>query len=159
MKIIGRIFKIILSFLPAACIAYMIFSFSGQTGIESSSLSQKVTKGIVLMAEKITNSDWSEEEIESKIEKYEYYVRKAAHMTEYAILAFAVMLPLRACGIRGFGLFFLTILICGGFAATDEMHQMYVSGRAAAVKDVIIDCAGACIGCGFTGIIIRIFRK
>lgn len=156
MKILGRIFKIILSFLPAACIAYMIFSFSGQTSIESSSLSRKVTKGIVLVADRITNSNWSEEEIEIKIEKYEYYVRKAAHMTEYAILAFAVMLPLRACGARGFGLFFLTILICGGFAATDEIHQLYVAGRAAAVKDVLIDCAGACIGCGFTGILIRV---
>ncbi|HIV17200.1 MAG TPA: VanZ family protein [Candidatus Alectryocaccobium stercorigallinarum] len=158
MNIVARIFKIILSFIPAALIAFMIFNFSSQTSIESSSLSRKVTKGIVMLVDEITNSDWSEEEIDARVEKYEYYVRKGAHMTEYAILAFSVMLPLRACGLKGFSLFFMTMLICGGFAATDEYHQMFVSGRAAALKDVFIDCTGACIGCGFSGLLIWIMR-
>ncbi len=154
-----KIIRTFLSFVPAICIACMIFYFSGQTGNESSTLSKKVTEEIVLVIDHITDNDWSEEELGIRIEEYEHYVRKAAHMTEYAIFAISVMLPLRFCGFKGAKLFFLAMLICCGFAASDEFHQLYVGGRAGTFKDVCIDSIGACIGCGISGIVIKLVTR
>ncbi|MEH6908026.1 VanZ family protein [Neobacillus drentensis] len=36
--------------------------------------------------------------------------------------------------------------ICLFFAMTDEFHQLFVLGRVAQVKDVLIDSAGAIVG-------------
>ena len=44
-----------LSFLPALCMMYLIFSFSAQTGTESGSLSYQVSK-ILVLAYNRTNS-------------------------------------------------------------------------------------------------------
>ena len=74
-------------------------------------------------------------------------LRKLAHLTEYAIL---FLLLFRALGQTGnfsrrkrllFALAF-TIL----YAASDEQHQTFVSGRSGMVRDVVIDAAGALAG-------------
>ena len=49
-----------------------------------------------------------------------FIVRKCAHMTEYAILAFL-------------------------YACTDEFHQLFIAGRAGQFRDVCIDSTGALI--------------
>lgn len=135
-----------LSFLPALCMMYLIFSFSSQTGIQSSALSLKVTKTVVTIVDKVMDEGWTEAEQESKVEEYHYYVRKAGHMTEYCILAITIALPLYVYGLRGF----LLILVAGGacvlFAAGDEYHQSFVGGRGPSIKDVCIDSVGAFIG-------------
>ena len=74
-----------------------------------------------------------------------HLVRKAAHFTEYAILA---LLALRALRLskpeRGFlKATAIALLVAAGYAATDEFHQSFVPGRTAAAGDVLIDTAGA----------------
>jgi VanZ family protein len=65
-------------------------------------------------------------------------LRKAAHVTEYAILG---LLLLRAVGRE------LPALLLGvAYAATDEIHQHFVSGRHSSPIDVAIDSAGILIG-------------
>ena len=39
-----------------------------------------------------------------------------------------------------------SLLICILYATSDELHQVFIPGRGAQVKDVIIDSAGACVG-------------
>ena len=141
-KRLGRL----LTFLPAVCMAFLIFSFSAQTGSESASLSGRITEVLVQAADRIAGAGWTEEEIRAKAESGEIYVRKAAHMTEYAVFAVSLLLPLRGCGLRGRRLYLTTLLICAGFAAGDEWHQSFVGGRGPSVRDVGIDCAGAGIG-------------
>ncbi len=41
-----------LSFIPALCMMYLIFSFSGQSGEQSGALSQKISREIVVVADK-----------------------------------------------------------------------------------------------------------
>ena len=79
--------------------------------------------------DQITGSGWTEEEVQEQAERYEIYVRKAAHMMEYAVFAVTVLLPLRGCGFRGRRLFLITALVCASFAAGDEWHQSFVGGR------------------------------
>jgi VanZ family protein len=70
-------------------------------------------------------------------------LRKLAHMTEYAILA---VLLLRATASHAWA-FGLTV----AYAATDELHQVFVRGRHGSPVDVAIDAAGALIGLGAVG--------
>ena len=135
-----------LSFLPALLIMYMIFSFSSQTGTESSQLSFKVSQKLVQVGAKVLDKDLTQEEISMYAEKYHFLVRKLAHMTEYCILAVSLCIPLYAYGIRGIWLVLLAGMVCVGFAATDEYHQSSVAGRGSSMRDVCIDSAGAFIG-------------
>lgn len=74
-------------------------------------------------------------------------IRKIAHMTLYAILAFCA-----ACSqIKPS--FKKVLLFCACYACTDEFHQLFIPGRSGEIRDVCIDCLGACIGfLLFTGI-------
>jgi VanZ family protein len=65
-------------------------------------------------------------------------LRKAAHLTEYAILG---VLLLRAVGRE------LPALAAGvAYAASDELHQYFVRGRHASPVDVAIDALGLLAG-------------
>lgn len=76
-----------------------------------------------------------------------WVIRKTAHMTLYAILAFCA-----ACSqIKPS--FKKVLLFCASYACTDEFHQLFIPGRSGEIRDVCIDCLGACIGfLLFTGI-------
>lgn len=76
-----------------------------------------------------------------------WVIRKIAHMTLYAILAFCA-----ACSqIKPS--FKKVLLFCACYACTDEFHQLFIPGRSGEIRDVCIDSLGACIGfLLFTGI-------
>jgi VanZ family protein len=75
-------------------------------------------------------------------------VRKCAHLTEYAILAYLFWRALRKpkrddprpWSWREGG---LAILFVALYASTDEFHQLFVPTREASVKDVCLDTLGA----------------
>ena len=68
-------------------------------------------------------------------------VSKVLHLIEYAILGFLI-LP-----IAGEANPLVTaVLVSTAYAASDELHQWFVPGREAAVRDVVIDMAGSVIG-------------
>lgn len=74
-------------------------------------------------------------------------VRKAAHLTEYAVLA---VLMLRAVRGKISGELkvqaFQVLLVCAAYAALDEFHQSFVISRTASPIDVAIDTCGAGAG-------------
>jgi VanZ family protein len=69
---------------------------------------------------------------------WDVILRKGAHMTEYAVLAFLLAravareAPALALGVL--------------YAASDELHQAFVRGRHASPVDVAIDTVGLLIG-------------
>ena len=78
--------KKILIWLPAIVMAMIIFGFSKQDGEESSGLSYKAADIILTVCDKAGIIDCNENNRESMIEAVQFPIRKAAHMTEYAIL-------------------------------------------------------------------------
>jgi VanZ family protein len=72
----------------------------------------------------------------------EFYIRKAAHITEYFLLALTVMLPLYVNNIRGQKQAFITTVFCIGYAALDEFHQYFSAGRSPQFTDVCVDSIG-----------------
>jgi len=69
---------------------------------------------------------------------WDLILRKCAHVTEYAVLAFLLA---RAIGREAPALA-LGVL----YAASDEFHQSFVRGRHASPVDVAIDTVGLLIG-------------
>lgn len=145
MKILITLLKP-LSFIPALLMMYLIFSFSAQTGEVSGELSYKISYNIVETKSEILHEGKSYDELNYEANSIQFYVRKAAHVTEYFLLAVAVSFPLYVYRVRGFWLFLLAGIFCAGFAGLDEYHQSFVSGRSPSVRDVCIDSSGALIG-------------
>lgn len=93
MKVIRALLKP-LSFVPALCLMYMIFSFSAQDSVTSSALSYKVSYKIVETGAKVLGENLEPYQIDSLATRFHGLVRKIAHMTEYFALAVAVAFPL-----------------------------------------------------------------
>ncbi len=85
--------------------------------------------------------------------KVEFFIRKAAHMTEYAILFILWHRALRLSGARHPAL--CAFAVCVLYAAADEFHQSFTPGRGPSLTDVAIDSAGA--GLALLG--TRLFHK
>lgn len=122
-------------------------------------MSYKVSKKIIVIADQIFDLDLTEEETERYIKRIHLPVRKLAHVTEYAVLAITIAVPLYVYGVRGFALMLVAGFICIAFAAFDEYHQSFVAGRGPSKKDVAIDSIGVFLGILFVRITGFIGRK
>lgn len=135
----------------------IIFSFSAKDADEST----KESNAVGMFLGSIVYSDfeeWTEEEQQAFAEKWDHPVRKCAHMTEYAILGYFLIgagydgrekcrrVVGRSLGIAAF------------YAATDEIHQYFVPGRACMFTDVCIDSVGALLGGLFATVIMTLFE-
>lgn len=90
-----------------------------------------------------------------------FLVRKTAHFTEYAILGALfylnlIQFPKLNSHIKKL---LLPILFSFLYAITDELHQVFVPGRSAQFRDVLIDTLGASFGAIITYLIIKLFTK
>lgn len=84
-----------------------------------------------------------------QFETVQLCVRKAGHLTEYALLAMIVARALLAARQMGSGRLAVAALAWGVavlYAASDEWHQSFVPSRTASVGDVAIDAVGALLG-------------
>ena len=142
-----------LSFLPALALMYMIYSFSAQTGEDSSMLSYRASEAIVRTVNTVTVQNWDDWQVQTYASQLNGNVRKGAHVTEYFLLAIAVSFPLYVYGVRGILLMLLAGAICVGYAFGDEYHQSLVAGRAASTRDVAIDSIGIFFGIILTRLI------
>lgn len=83
-------------------------------------------------------------EIEWLIDLINFGLRKLAHLTEYLILSLLILNILNDYNLKY--KYVTVVLLCFIFALTDEFHQMFIIGRTAQFKDVLIDTFGAAIG-------------
>lgn len=135
-----------LSFLPAVCMMYIIFSFSAQTGSESGSLSYQVSKILILAYNKLLFKGYDNATLNELILLIHPMVRKLAHVTEYFLLAASVSLPLYVYRLRGIALTLIAGIFCIAFACFDEYHQTLIAGRVGTIRDVYIDSIGIIVG-------------
>ena len=89
-----------------------------------------------------------------------FLVRKTAHFTEYAILGSLFFIILRNTPKDLIKRpLVISILFSFLYACTDELHQIFVPGRSAQFRDVLIDTLGASFGTIITYLIIKLFNK
>jgi VanZ family protein len=94
---------------------------------------------------------------EETIMEVQFFIRKAAHVSEYAILAALLYRALINTALRGRTILSaaIVLLFCGIYAVSDEFHQSFVPSRTATARDVGIDGAGAAFGVA----LIRLLRR
>ncbi len=75
-------------------------------------------------------------------------MRKVMHASVYLALAFLTILFFNVLTNHKhyWVALILTLIVCVGFAISDEYHQTFVSGRTGQPLDVVIDSVGAMVG-------------
>jgi VanZ family protein len=129
------------------------------TVIFSASADTQSTAHTSRFLEPFLRSLWPDISLE-KIDQVRWVVRKAAHLTEFAILAWlwwrALRRPTRydskpwSWRIAGCALGAVVL-----YAISDELHQYFVANRTASVRDVGIDTLGGIAGLG----LLRMFYR
>ncbi len=137
--------------LCAVYIMFVIFSFSAQVGSESSQVSSGVSRTISEMIIKgFTSLTPSQQE--AKIEALVPYVRKSAHFLVYCALGFFSLISTLSFlrenkkEIEFKKLFLPVFSFCSLYAASDEIHQLFVPERSGNILDVLLDSLGAFCG-------------
>lgn len=80
------------------------------------------------------------------VEKINWILRKLAHFLLFCGMGLVSAYALDRTRLSWGSITFLTLLICTLYAASDELHQMYVLGRTPSLMDVLLDGAGAAVG-------------
>lgn len=124
----------------------VIFAFSAQEQEESSAVSESFSYRMVRSADSFLGLNWDDERLHEIADAIEGYVRKAAHMTEFAILAVLIYIWLGKWQFTKKKTMLLSMLFTALYAASDETHQLFVAGRSGRITDVMIDSAGAVLG-------------
>jgi len=73
-------------------------------------------------------------------------IRKSAHVVEYLVLGVLLVRALREEGLVGLPLVLAAIVLGGGWAMVDELHQEFVPSRTSSRSDVAVDTSGVCAG-------------
>ena len=158
MKRVANIIFIILSI----ALAVTIFLLSSDTGEESGSKSSSITEIILSIFVSDFDSMTREERLEL-INKYSFFIRKLAHFTEYAAFGFLLYGSLYTFNASSANkkkvLIISSWLLATFYAATDELHQKFVSGRGPSIRDVMIDSMGALFGIIVFMLIVLIITK
>ena len=121
----------------------LVFSLSNQNGEQSSGLSKKI-------------ASFFSKDINT-IEIIEPYIRKIAHLSEYAIGGFLLISLMLTYNFSERKRLLLSFCIGAEYAMLDEIHQLFVSERAGRIMDVFIDSIGVALGICITMLFYKIF--
>lgn len=152
----------------------LIFHFSGENADISSDLSGGICKRLIHFINIQFQFGWNSIQMEQWAELIETPIRKCAHFTEYAVLSvcanlhgFSTMLLKKGEAyvakekkeklIMVKPWLFFSSLICILYAASDEIHQYFVPGRACRLFDICVDSCGILAGVLLVWLIIWIF--
>lgn len=126
----------------------MIYGFSSQSATESSIISGSVEK--YLSNFNILNI------ILTMIP-----IRKIAHFTLYALLGEAIFTFIRQnyvfAKMQTYYIFSFMVAVI--YAITDECHQIFINGRSAELKDVLIDASGCTLALIMNYIIMHLLSQ
>lgn len=91
-----------------------------------------------------------------------FLVRKGAHIFAYFVLGILTFNALRRINLSRFKFnrpAVLSIIVCALYAASDEFHQLFISGRSGEIRDIMIDSCAAMAGVFVVSIFVRILQK
>ena len=92
--------------------------------------------------------------------KYDFILRKIAHITEYFILTFLLYRAFKGSfHINVFRLFAYPAALSFLYAVSDEIHQSFIPGRTCTVRDVLIDSIGILGFCAIYILRSRVYGK
>ncbi len=157
-----------------------IFDFSAADASVSGTVSRSMSYNLIEKISRHLDLGWDEEKIEAVAGPVEKYLRKAAHMYEYAVMSVLWCIALDAWKYVGIPAYpspdvgdrrkrsdmikrfirpGIVLLVCLIYAVSDEFHQIFVDGRSGEIRDVCLDFGGAIIGVLLGALIVFIYRR
>lgn len=136
-----------------------IFILSSQNSDDSSDLSRGFISEIISILPFFSHTD--EAARAEIIKSVHNFVRKTAHFSIYAALGFccAGVFMQRMTKKKNIIIGICAAAVCCLYAASDELHQLFIPGRSGEIRDIIIDtCGGASGAAVYTGIDVLISR-
>ena len=120
----------------APLVVWMLLIFLASTGEFSASNTSRILRPLLL---------WLFPGIsEEALARTHFLVRKAAHFTEYGVLAIFAARAFIASSHERLrrGWFFFALLLIVLYSLSDEYHQTFVASRTGSIYDSFIDVAG-----------------
>ncbi len=133
---------VVLSFLALFLWMGLIFSLSAQPAGESSELSNGFLDFFLRILPFHVSS---------------FFIRKAAHFTEFMLLCVLFYLATFSCGFKKRP--WISFFCAAVYAVSDEVHQLFVQGRACQFRDMLIDMSGALLGVLLCEAVYYVFKK
>ena len=138
----GRKIYIALSAIAEITVLIIIFMLSAQNGEQSSSTSGFFTQLIALLAGRPIPEE---------------VIRTLAHFCEFAGLG---LLTCNLClALKDKPKPIHSILFAFGYAITDEIHQIFMPGRAFQLTDLAVDLAGITLGVAVLSVLALLIKK
>ena len=131
----------------------LVFYLSNQISDESSKLSGGITQAILNFFNILEGKTLEQQ---SQIETI---VRKLAHYSIYTIGGILILLHVNLYKISANKKVIISQLIGTLYAATDEVHQLFVPGRSGEIRDVCLDSLGVITGIIITLIIQKMIKR
>lgn len=133
---------IIFWILSIICMA-IIFYMSSNTATESSAQSSR----ILIWLSELFKAQWLTD----------FIVRKSAHFLEFAGLSLLLCGAFTcSCGRKKMALGLVT---ASAYAATDEVHQIFVDGRSCQFNDWVLDTCGTIVGLAFFALLFFLAER
>lgn len=143
--------KVIKIILLVLCMS-TIFFFSN----DKADASTKKSDGLIVrISEMVLNKKLNNNEKDKYTTKYFKVIRKSAHFTIYLILGLIFISLLKEYNIIDKRSIIYTVIFVLLYACSDEIHQLFVSGRSGEILDVLIDTTGGFIGT----MIYKLYRR
>ena len=156
--------KLSVAFLWIIAILYFCFisQHSSMPAESSTKASEALVKKTYSVVKNVTETVQGEAAKGISYTKVLAFVRKSAHMINFYILGFLYcMAAFKTNGKKWFGFLAAAVVCSLSGAIIDECHQLFVPGRSAEIRDVLIDLTGVCGGCitFVAGVIICNIKK
>lgn len=137
-----------------AGIFYMSHQSKQQSGSISGQLANKIHEKIEISEydKRMKGDDWF-------IAQYNKLLRKSAHFFQYFVLGGLLALAVNRHIDKKIFVFLISLSIGILYAASDELHQVFIPGRSGMISDVLIDSAGVLAGSGLLVLVIMFFRR
>lgn len=124
-----------------------IFFMSAKPALQSGQLSGYIDQWLCSLLQ--PDYDTLPQEVQAvRAAQLDMWVRKTAHVLEYTVLGLVLWLVLRRFVRRPSLVCGLTLLAGVCQAGLDEVHQLFVPGRAGRPLDVCLDSMGVLLGMG-----------
>lgn len=134
----------------------LIFTSSSQNATVSSDLSGSVIETVAKTLP--STKELNETELNNLIGELQHIVRKSAHFFLYMTGAILFFMLYSTYNINKKKICIYSLCSTVIYAITDEIHQLFISGRGAQVQDVILDGCGALTGIGIMLLLIKCLK-
>ena len=121
----------------------LIFFMSAETADVSGDRSEGISRRIINAVVSLLRLEADDKE--AAIQFFEHLLRKGAHVFAYFILSILSLMLAFTYKCKEYVRILSSSVFCFIYAQSDEIHQIFVPGRAGSMKDVIIDMTGVLI--------------